>query len=230
MKIASIISCLIGLFFLFIPYGYQMIGLGFLFLSLLLLLVRKHPKIVISLLAVICPIILLMEIPIIHSAHTTAPDDVDYLIVLGAGVNGTTPSLSLLDRLEATADFMLAHPDCKAVVSGGQGAGEDITEAQAMTTYLLNQGIAADRILPEDKATNTIENIRFSYAIIEQESSNATVAIVSSEYHLYRAKLIANHLGYDVYTVAAPTSKWLLKINYFLREAPAVIKTRLTLS
>ncbi len=229
MKIAAAVSLLIGLFFLFVPYGYQMIGLAFLFLAFLLYIAKKHHKLVGSLLAVVCPIVLILEIPIIQAAHTHIPVEADYLILLGAGVNGTTPSLSLLDRLEAATEYLKAHPDCKIVVSGGQGPGEDISEAEAMEAYLLHQKIAPERIIQEDQATNTVENITYSYALIEKEAKNPVVAIVSSEYHLFRAQLIARHLGYDVYTLAAPTSKWLLKVNYFLREAPAVVKTWLTL-
>ena len=230
MKTAAAISFFTGLIFLFLPYGYQMIGLAFIFLAILLCL-SSHRKLVASLLAIVCPLLLIIEIPIIQAAHTDVPDGADYLILLGAGVNGTTPSLSLLDRLEVTADYMHANPDCKVIVTGGQGSGEDITEAEAMETYLLNQNIAADRIIKETQATNTAENLKYSFEIIESQTKETTapvIAVVSSEYHLYRAKLIANKLGVHVYAIAAPTSNWLLKINYFLREAPAVVKTWLT--
>ena len=230
-KFLSLIFFIIGIFILLLPYGYQMIGLAFLFLSLLFLL-SPHRKLVGIILAISFSILVLLEVPIIHSARTTAPASVDYLILLGAGVNGTTPSLSLLDRMEITVDYMHANPDSKVIVSGGQGSDEDITEAQAMETYLLSQNIEPSRILKEEKATNTLENIEFSYELIEieskKETTELTVAVVSSEYHLFRAKLCAQKLGYSIYTIAAPTSNWLLKINYFLREVPAVIKLLLT--
>ena len=229
MKIITCIFFFIGLFFLFSPFGYQMIGISFIFFSIMFILFTKHRKIFWSLLALVCPIFLLLEIPITKAAHSDLPANTDYLIILGAGVNGTTPSLSLLDRLETATDYLCAHPNCIAVVSGGQGSGEDISEAEAMELYLLNQGIPAEQIIKEDKACNTIENITYSYQFIPQGNNKPIVAIVSSEYHIFRAKLIAQELGYDVYALAAPTSNWLLKINYFLREAPALVKTWLML-
>ncbi len=231
LKLFTILFFVAGLLFLLLPYGYQMIGLVLLFIAFLLQL-SHHRKLVGSILAIVCPLLLLLELPIINAAHTTAPDSVDYLILLGAGVNGTVPSLSLLDRLEITVDYMHANPDCKVIVSGGQGPGEEITEAAAMETYLIDQNIDANRIIKEEQAANTMQNLAYSFEIIEQETKKETtdlsVAVVSSEYHLFRARLCAQKLGYSVYTIAAPTSNWLLKINYFLREAPAVIKTWLT--
>lgn len=225
MTIISYIFLFIGLFFFFASFGYQMIGLLFIFLSIMIVLFKKYKKLFWSLLSIVCPLLLLIEIPIVCSAHSDLPPNTDYLIVLGAGVNGTTPSLSLLDRLEATTEYLRAHPDCMVIVSGGQGTGEDISEAEAMQLYLLNQGIPAKQIIKEDQARNTIENIAYSYQLIPQQNHKPIVAIVSSEYHIFRSKLIARELGYDVYALAAPTSNWLLKINYFLREAPALVKT-----
>lgn len=225
MKLFSLIFLFVGLFFCLSPFGYQMIGLLFIFFSLLIFLFIKHRKLFIGLLAVLCPIFLLLEVPIIKAAHSDLPSNTDYLIVLGAGVNGTVPSLSLLNRLESTTNYLRTHPNCIAIVSGGQGPGEDISEAEAMETYLLAQGIPAAQIIKESKARNTIENITYSYQLIPQDDHQPVIAIVSSEYHIFRAKLIAKELGYDVYALAAPTSNWLLKINYFLREAPALVKT-----
>lgn len=232
ITICTIASCIVGLAFFFHPYGFQMIGLAFFFLAALLCL-SNHPKLAASLLAIACVVVLLLEIPVVRAARTDVPEPVDYVILLGAGVNGTTPSLSLLDRLEAAADYMQKNPACQIIVSGGQGPGEDITEAVAMETYLVKQGIAPSRIVKEDQATNTLENLSYSFQLIAGlnagQSAAPSVAVLSSEYHLYRAKLIAQSLGYSVSTIAAPTSNWLLKINYFLREAPAVIKAWLTI-
>ena len=225
MKIFPIILLFTGLVFLFAPYGYEMIGLVLIFAAFLAFLYTKHKKIFGSLLAIIIPILLLFEIPILNASHSDLPENTDYLILLGAGVNGTTPSLSLLDRLESTTTYLKTHPNCMIIVSGGQGYGEEISEAEAMETYLLNQGIDPQRIIKEDRSTNTVENITYSYQLIPNQNEDPIVAIVSSEYHIFRAKFIANQLGHNVYALAAPTSNWLLKINYFLREVPALVKT-----
>ena len=88
--------------------------------------------------------------------------DCDYVVVLGAGVNGTRPSLPLQERIDAAYDYLVAYPDAVCIVSGGQGNGENITEAQCMYNELTAMGIETDRIWLEQRATNTRDNIRFS--------------------------------------------------------------------
>ena len=156
-----------------------------------------------------------VELPIIGGASGDADFDADYIIVLGAAVHGDTPSLALTERLTAAKDYLDGHPDCVAVVSGGQGSNEDVSEAQAMYDWLTAEGIAPERIIMEDRATSTYENILFSYEYI---GDDARVAIVSSEYHLFRAKLIATALGHEVGTVAAHTTRPGVRLNYFIRE------------
>ena len=168
---------------------------------------------------------LIAEIPVIRASHGDADNGADYLIVLGAGVHGSVPSLSMLDRLEAALEYLNVHPDCVAVVSGGQGTGETITEAEAMRVWLSRQGVAAERIVLEDKATTTAENLRYSFDIIrdrERDIAETSIAVVSSEYHLYRAQTMARRLGVPVSGVAGRTSLPVLRANYFLREAFAV--------
>ena len=148
----------------------------------------------------------------------------DYVVVLGAGVNGTVPSLSLRERLNAAYDYLVAYPEAVCVVSGGQGNGEDITEALCMFNDLTGRGIAPERVWMEDRATNTEENIRFSLDIIEEKTGTrpAEIGLVSSEYHLYRAWLLAGAEGVTSYGIPARTSWVTLRINYFLREIVAV--------
>ena len=150
--------------------------------------------------------------------------DCEYLIVLGAGVNGTVPSLSLRERLDAAAYYMLLNPDTVCVVSGGQGPGEEITEAACMYDELLERGIPAERIWQEDKATSTQENIRFSLDLIEEMTGvrPERAGILSSEYHLYRAGQMAQDQGLEAVGIPARTSWKSLRINYFLREIAAV--------
>lgn len=167
--------------------------------------------------------IVIAEIPIIKNARTDTDAGADYLIVLGAGVNGTVPSLSLTNRLNAALEYLDSYPQSLAIVSGGQGDGEDISEALAMYTWLTDRGVEAERIIMEDKSTSTQENIQFSLDIMrERGDEDGSVAIVSSEYHLYRAKMIAQDCGLQAKGVAADTTIVSIKLNYFLREAFAV--------
>lgn len=147
-----------------------------------------------------------------------------YLLVLGAGVNGTVPSRSLSQRLHAAYDYMTTYPDAVCIVSGGQGPGEAITEAQCMRDWLVEQGIDADRIWMEDKATSTEENIRFTLALIAEKTGEhpETMAILSSEYHLYRASLMAEAEGITMLGVPAKTRPFPLRWHYYFREILAL--------
>ncbi len=162
-----------------------------------------------------------VEVPIIKSSSGDDNVNADYIIVLGAAVHGDTPSLSLLERMEAACDYLLEHPSTVAIVSGGQGGGENMSEAQAMYNWLSANGIDAERIIMEDKATSTYENLKFSFEIINSlgNADTATIAVVTSEYHIYRAKLLASTLGTEVYAVAAHTTYPTVRLNYFIREA-----------
>lgn len=151
----------------------------------------------------------------------------DVVLVLGAGVNGETPSLSLQSRIDAAADYLLAHPGIPAVLSGGQGPGEDITEAEAMYRGLTARGIQPERLFLEDRSASTAENFAYSKAVLKEagvDLSGARVAVVSNGFHLFRACLLAEAAGLDAVGVAARLP-WWLDINYYLREPFALVKT-----
>lgn len=150
--------------------------------------------------------------------------DCDYVIVLGAGVNGTVPSLSLRERINGAYSYLTAHPDTVCIVSGGQGNNEHISEAQCMFNELTRMGIDESRIWMEDKSTSTKENLRFSLTLIESRTGQrpAEIGLVSSEYHLFRAGLFAADEGVKAVGIPAQTSWVSLRINYFLREIVAV--------
>ena len=163
----------------------------------------------------------IVEVPIIKNAVTDEEPGRDYLIVLGAAVYGDQPSLTLVRRLEGALDYLEEYPDSVAIVSGGMGPGETVTEAQAMHDWLIDHGIPENRILIEDRATSTMENLQFSFELIRarRDDPNGNVAIVSSAYHLYRAKLMAHNQGVEAAGVAAPWGYFFVMLNYFIREA-----------
>lgn len=144
-------------------------------------------------------------------------------VVLGAGVNGSTPSLSMCNRLDAALAYLNANPAATVIVSGGQGPGEDITEAKAMADYLTAHGIDSARIMQEDRSRTTRENLENSFAILRARGGDPAdgVGIVTSEYHLYRAKRMARSLGADPAGIAAETTLKTMRVNYFIREAVA---------
>jgi len=163
----------------------------------------------------------LVEIPIIKNARTDPEPERPYLIVLGAAVYQDQPSLTLVRRLEGAKAYLEQYPESVAVVTGGMGPGETITEAQAMRDWLVANGIPDERILQEPKATSTQENLAFSFALIRErgDEPDGNVAIVSSAYHLFRAKSMAARQGVEAVGVAAPWGYPPVMLNYFIREA-----------
>ena len=165
-----------------------------------------------------------LEAPIISEADTDDDVSAGYAIVLGAGVNGYEPSLSLRNRLDAALDYAENHPEAKLIVSGGKGPGEEITEAECMRLWLEERGVEPQRIIKEEQARSTEENLSFSQELIKRDGGDpyGKTAIITAEYHLCRAKLMAKALGMDCVGVAAHTSMPVLMVNYFIREAAAL--------
>jgi uncharacterized SAM-binding protein YcdF (DUF218 family) len=155
-----------------------------------------------------------------------ADEAYDYMIVLGAGVHGTTPSMILSERIEAAHDYLTAHPDTIAVLSGGQGHGEEITEAKCMFDSLVARGIDPQRLWLEEQSTSTWENLRFSLAIMEEKTGSRPqrIGLVSNEFHLYRACLVAQEHGVQAGGIPARTEWVSLRVNYYLREIAAMWK------
>lgn len=222
----------------YVAVGYKTIAMALLAITalvglyrLITYLGRKNAKaekvLKIALTSLVCiglVLFAIIEVIVVRASHTDKNPEAPYLIVLGAGVNGTEPSLSLLYRLEAAKQYLDDYPEAVAVVSGGQGAGEDITEAECMRLWLTNNGVSEDRIIMEDKSTSTYENLKNSLAIIRLFGNDPTdrVAVLSQEYHLYRAKFYARELGADAVGVAANTGNKAMMVSYTMREAFAV--------
>lgn len=158
---------------------------------------------------------------IIDAINATPPTDAT-LIILGCSVNGETPSQMLRLRIDAAERFMKENPGSKAVLSGGQGPGEDITEALCMYRELTERGITVDRLYIEDRSTSTRENIDFSKEIILRENLNTNVAVVSNNFHLYRASLSVKDAGLEFYSVSAFTPYPLLA-TYVMREYMGIL-------
>lgn len=147
-----------------------------------------------------------------------------YIVVLGAKVNGTSPSLSLSARIDTAEQYLKKHPDAVAILSGGQGEDEGISEALCMFEALTARGIDPNRLWLEDQATSTWENLKFSLDLIEERTGTRpeTIGLVSSEYHLFRAGLFAKDCGVTAVGIPAKTQWVSMRINYFLREVAGV--------
>ena len=150
----------------------------------------------------------------------------DFCIVLGAGVKGTEPSEILQDRIDQAYVYLTKNPDVICIATGGKGNDENISEAQCIYDHLTAMGIDGNRIWMEDQATSTIENFQYSLALIQEKTGTEPrrVTVLSNEFHLFRASIMAEDCGLEADFVAAPTSSGLIRISYTLREIFALWK------
>ena len=164
------------------------------------------------------------EVFILRGSFGDPDKSCDYVVVLGCHVRPNGPSLTLLDRINAAYDYLTEHPDVIAVVSGGQGFDEPMSEAQCIYEHLVERGIDPDRVWIEDKATSTWENLNFSLDMIQERTGTRpdTLGIISSEYHLFRAGLQAKDCGVVPVRIPAVTSVISQRVNHFMREVAGV--------
>ncbi|MBQ2110853.1 MAG: YdcF family protein [Clostridia bacterium] len=159
------------------------------------------------------------------------PDrDKDFLIILGCGLrkDGTpTPLLrGRIDRAIAFYEKQKAETGKELifVTSGGQGENEANSESLAMKNYLLEKGIPEERMIEEDRSTDTFENMKFSKAKILERSENAKVAFATTNYHVFRSGLFARRVKMRVVGMGART-KWYFWPNAAVREFVGLLTT-----
>lgn len=169
---------------------------------------------------------LIIESMIIYWSYKKESVKADYIIILGAGVRGTTPSLTLYERLNTGIKCINRNPDASIILSGGKGTDEEISEAEAMRRYLITHGIDEKRIILEDKSRNTEQNIMYSKRKIEEkeDSRSVKVLLVTSNFHMFRASFLARKAGIHVFCYSAPIPAWLVP-TYYIREYFAVFKS-----
>ena len=161
---------------------------------------------------------------VIYGMTEKGEPELEYIIVLGAHVKGSTPSAPLRWRIEKAYEYLSENPHTLAVLSGGQGAGEDISEAECMRRELLALGIDESRLLLEDKSTSTAENISLSLKIIGDK--DAKIGIVTNNFHVWRALRTARRAGIkDPYGISAPYENILLP-HYMVREFFSILFNR----
>lgn len=202
-----------------------------LFYNFAAILVKKYPKPVKAVRRVFTVILCIgllvcgvTECLIIRASFGDPEETCEYIVVLGSKVRTDGPSSSLQNRIDAAYKYLTAHPDAIAVVSGGQGPDEPMAEALCMYQELVAMGIAPERLWMEDKATTTWENLNFSLNLIEEKTGTRPqkIGLLSSEYHLFRAKLFAGACGVEAAGIPAHTTRFSQMINHFMREVAGV--------
>lgn len=217
-----------------VPFSAFLLAVGIVLLSLGIL-DRKYGHLtkIVTLKKILAPIIIVslicfavLEGLVISGAVQKDRTKSDYIVVLGAGLRGDQLSLTLKQRLDAA---LVCEQGETIVVTGGQGWNETVPEALAMKRYLTEQGIPEERILMEDRSTNTNENLDNAKEMIEAHSgknlSDLKVKIISSDYHCFRAKLIAKRHGYTRVTAYGAGTHPLLTPSFYIREGLALAKS-----
>lgn len=155
------------------------------------------------------------------SGASANPPETATVLVLGSKVSGDVPSADLRVRILTASAYLKANPKAACVACGGRGRGENRTEAEVIREGLENLGINSSRIDLEDRSTSTEENIRNAMKIIDQNGLNQTLAVVTDEYHEYRACSIARGCGAEAYAVPARTP-WYIFSACWARELLAL--------
>ncbi len=160
-------------------------------------------------------------------------------------------SNSLRARLDKAIEYSRKNPGTTFILSGGQSPGEPLAEAQVMYDYLLYNGVPAQQMVMETVSTSTVENIAYSKVMIdgieerrrqEMQSKGPAVApgpflrveekpiqtgVITSSYHLFRAKETAEKWGIDNVHGIAAKSDWILLPHFCVRECLAILKDKL---
>ena len=167
---------------------------------------------------------------VMYGSYNHITGDPQVMVILGCRVMpGGEPSMLLQDRLETALDYLEEDPDILVVVSGGQGSNEPVSEAACMAGWLEERGISEDRIFQEDQSSNTKENLIFAKDLLAREGidvGETDVLVVSNGFHLTRARMLAERFGYgEVSTLAAPSSHIPSRIQMYIREPLALVKS-----
>lgn len=170
-------------------------------------------------------IFILVEGLVISGFFSKPGPKADSIIVLGAQIRGDYPSVVLKYRLDRAYDYLCEYPDTIAIVSGGQGSNEPLPEAEVMSSYLVSRGIDPSRILIEDQSTNTIENIKNSFKLVDPKSTR--IGIVTSNFHIFRGVAIARRQGAKNICGIPADSHKLYMLNNVVREFFGVVKDKL---
>lgn len=218
---------------IFLICGLIALGIGFKYEKIMSMdIVKNNMRFIKGFIFVCLGIFIIFEAIIIFYPKKNTEKS-DLVVVLGAGIKGTTLSATLKSRLDATLEYIKdAKYDGYVLVSGGQGPDEDISEALAMKRYLVENGVNENQIVMEDRSTSTDENLKFSKDIIENtlnlKVDEINTKIITTDFHAFRSNTLAKHHGYENITLYTSGTRLDLIPNMYVREFFAFVKTVLS--
>lgn len=167
---------------------------------------------------------------VLSGSHDHVRGEPEIMVILGCQVKPWGPSILLQDRLDKALEYLEDRPDMTVVVSGGQGADEPSTEAQAMYDYLVEHGVDGEQILLEEESHNTLQNLNDTMELLESEGYDTSVdmVVVSNGFHLTRVRMLWARVwgtGDNLSTLAAPSSHTPSRLKMYIREPLALVKS-----
>ena len=168
-------------------------------------------------------------IAVLAGARSDIRGEPKIMVVFGCQLRKDGPSTLLRDRLDTALAYLKEHPDMTVVVSGGQGSGEPVSEAQGMCDYLVQHGVDRERVILEDRSFNTRENVAYSMEALAANGYDTSggIVLVSNAFHLTRARMLwkrADGPG-PVSVLAAPSSHLPTLLKMYVREPLALVKS-----
>lgn len=217
MDMGLAVFFILGVVFLILFYKYEEA----------IYLFKKYKKTTLTIVLTLLLIAATLETLILASANTDpqkVSGKIDTILVLGGGTKNNRPGAVLKGRLDQALAYVENHPDVAFIVSGGLGFGKTTSEGTIMKSYLIESGIQPERITIEEKATSTYENLLYTKEMIQPDDQ---VLIVTSDFHLFRTKMIAKRVGIEAEGLGSP-----LRISSVpqahVREYMAIIKSYFT--
>lgn len=197
---------------------------------------QKKTKIIVICALFLCAVISCVNLYLILNPRLAKEsDEADFVILLGGGIdkNGEL-SKTVMNRVDKASEYLVSHKNAICVVTGGKAIWSNYAEAPELKRQLVLKGIEAERILIEDNALDTIQNLQYSCEVLSRatgkpmgEILSSKVIIVSNFFHLRRAERLAHRMGYsDVMGLGIKVEPYSVLHNY-VREIAAYIKLNL---
>ena len=204
---------------------------------------------VITVVVAVFVIFLSVELAMVLNFLSLKKQSADYVVVLGYQVQNGEISRTLEHRLDKAYEYAKVHPNTVFILSGGTSEGEEISEAQVMYDYLKKRGVPEYQMIKEEQSSSTYENLVYSKMIIDERERNRRgwikdlmsrsgyltppdeevtirVGIVTSNFHVLRAKAIAKHVGIQHVSGIAAKSDPVLFVHLCVRECLAILKDK----